>query len=300
MTPASPRKVAEVQAGPVIGKRAGWRWRRHTGIAIGGTILAIIAVAALLAPFIAPYDPYEQDLLRRMAPPVFMEGGSWAHPLGTDKFGRDYLSRLLYGARISLLVGIAVALIAGIIGSVLGIIAGYFGGWPDRVISFLIMGRLALPVILVVLAVVALFGASLTVVILVLGLVLWDRYALVMRATTQQIRSADYITAARVQGCSPRQIILWEVAPNLANNLVVVATLEIAHAIALEAALSFLGLGVPPPLPSWGLMVAEGKEFILFEPWLITIPGIALFLLVLGFNMLGDGLRDVIGPEGRS
>ena len=273
---------------------------RHTGLVIGTVILLAIVLGAIFAPVLSPYDPYEQDLLKRMEPPVFLEGGTWEHPLGTDKFGRDYLSRLLYGARISLFVGIAAALISGVIGTTLGVAAGYFGGWVDRAITFFVTGRLALPVILVTLAVVALFGASLMVVVTVLGLVLWDRYALVMRATTQQIRNADFVTAAKLQGCTPLQVIMLEVMPNAANNLIVVATLEIAHAISLEAALSFLGLGVPPPAPSWGLMVAEGKEFMLFEPWLITLPGILLFLLVLSFNLVGDGLRDTTAPEGRN
>jgi peptide/nickel transport system permease protein len=273
---------------------------RHSGLVIGTIILVLILFGAIFAPLLTPYNPYEQDLLNRMTPPAFMEGGAWDHPLGTDKFGRDYLARLLYGARISLFVGIAAALISGVIGTTLGVMAGYFGGWVDRVITFFITARLALPVILVTLAVVALFGASLTVVVTILGLVLWDRYALVMRATTQQIRSADFVTAAKLQGCTPWQVIRLEIMPNTMNNLIVVATLEIAHAISLEAALSFLGLGVPPPAPSWGLMVSEGKEFMLFDPWLITLPGILLFLLVLAFNLVGDGLRDTTAPEARN
>ena len=292
--------LGERHATPTRSRGTIARALRHTGLVIGTAILLAIVLGAIFAPVLSPYDPYEQDLLKRMEPPVFLEGGTWEHPLGTDKFGRDYLSRLLYGARISLFVGIAAALISGIIGTTLGVAAGYFGGWVDRAITFFVTGRLALPVILVTLAVVALFGASLMVVVTVLGLVLWDRYALVMRATTQQIRNADFVTAAKLQGCTPLQVIMLEVMPNAANNLIVVATLEIAHAISLEAALSFLGLGVPPPAPSWGLMVAEGKEFMLFEPWLITLPGILLFLLVLSFNLVGDGLRDTTAPEGRN
>lgn len=276
------------------------RWARHVGLLTGGTIVLVIVVIALLAPLLAPYDPYEQDLLARLVPPVWMEGGGWEHPLGTDHLGRDYLSRLLYGARISLLIGIGAALISALIGTTLGVVAGYFGGIVDVVISFLITARLAMPVILVALAVVALIGSSLWVVVGVLGLLLWDRYALVMRATTQQIRSSDFVLAAEVQGCSVLQIVLYEILPNIANNLVVVGTLEVAQAIVLEAALSFLGLGVPAPLPSWGLMVAEGKSFILFDPWLITIPGLLLFVLVLAINVVGDGIRDVTAPEGRN
>lgn len=275
-------------------------WLHHSGLVAGGIIVLVILAMALLAPLLSPYDPYDQNLLARIVPPAWYEGGSWDHPLGTDPLGRDYLSRLLYGARISLFIGLAVAFVSGIIGTVLGVTAGYFGGRVDVVISFLITARLALPVILVALAIVALFGSSMTVVVSVLGLLLWDRFALVMRATTQQIRDADFVTAARVQGASNLQILLSEILPNVATNLTVVATLEIAQAIVLEAALSFLGLGVPPPLPSWGLMLAEGKSFILFDPWLITLPGVLLFALVLAINLVGDGLRDVTAPDSRN
>jgi len=276
------------------------RWLRNAGLMTGGAILVVIVLMAVLAPVLAPGDPYEQNLVARIVPPVWMEGGNWDHPLGTDHLGRDYLSRLLYGAQISLLIGVGTALISGVIGTTLGVLAGYFGGRVDAVITFLITARLAMPVILVALAVVALAGSSLTIVLVVLGLLLWDRYALVMRAATQQIRNADFVTASQVQGCSVAQTLRYEILPNLANNLVVVATLEMAQAIVLEAALSFLGLGVPAPLPSWGLMIAEGKSFILFDAWLITIPGVLLFALVLATNLVGDGLRDVTAPEARN
>jgi peptide/nickel transport system permease protein len=167
------------------------------------------------------------------------------------------------------------------------------------VVSFLITVRLSMPVVLVALAVVALVGGSLQVVILVLGFLIWDRFAVVIRASTQQIRSIDYVNAAKAVGCSTARILFAEILPNILNNLIVVATLEIAHAILLEAALSFLGMGVQPPLPSWGLMVSEGKEFMLFSPWVITIPGVVLFLLVLSVNLMGDGIRDITAPEGR-
>jgi peptide/nickel transport system permease protein len=266
---------------------------------IGGSVLAFIILLALLAPLIAPYDPYHQALLTRLSKPVWQTGGSWAHPLGTDQLGRDYLSRLFYGARISLLIGFSVAILSGLIGTTLGVIAGYFGGRADLFITFIITLRLSMPVVLVALAAVALVGGSLKVVILVLGLLLWNRYAVVMRSATQQIRNQDYVPAAEAVGCSTLQILLSEIMPNIVNNLVVVATLEMANAILLEAALSFLGLGVQPPTPSWGLMVSEGKDYLFFEPWLITIPGVALFVLVLAINLLGDGIRDVTAPENR-
>jgi peptide/nickel transport system permease protein len=267
---------------------------------IGALVLLAIVTMALAAPWIAPHDPYGQDLGRRLIPPIWHDKGTWDHPLGTDSLGRDYLSRLIYGARISLLIGIATVSISSVIGSALGIAAGYFGGRVDLAISFVISVRLAMPLVLVALAVVALIGGSLRVVILVLGFLIWDRFAVVMRASAQQIRSVDYVQAARASGCSTLRILLTEILPNILNNLIVVVTLEMARAILLEAALSFLGLGVQPPLPSWGLMVSEGKEFMLFSPWVITIPGVALFLLVLSINLLGDGIRDISAPENRA
>ncbi|MDP4006418.1 ABC transporter permease [Methylobacterium sp. NEAU K] len=275
------------------------RGLRHGGFLIGAVVLGLIVLAALAAPLIAPHDPYAQDVSRRLIPPVWQAKGSWDHLLGTDKLGRDYLSRLLYGGQISLLIGISAALISGLIGTVLGLCAGYFGGWVDAVVSYIVTTRLALPVVLVALAMAALVGGSLKVVVLVLGFLLWDRFAVVTRAATQQIRSQDFVSAARASGLTDLRIVLQEILPNILNALIVVATLEMAHAILLEAALSFLGLGVQPPLPSWGLMIAEGKQYMFFQPWVITIPGVALLLLVLAINLLGDGLRDITAPEGR-
>jgi peptide/nickel transport system permease protein len=272
----------------------------HTGLLIGAGVLAAVVFMALAAPLLAPYDPYDQDLARRLIPPIWHGEGTWAHPLGTDMLGRDYLSRVIYGSRISLLIGFAVMLISGLIGTALGVAAGYFGGKVDLVVTYLITVRLALPVILVALAVVALVGSSLWLVILVLGLLKWDRFAVVMRSTTMQVRELDYVVAARATGASTARIVLGELLPNVADALVVVATLEMASAILLEAALSFLGLGVQPPLPSWGLMISEAKSYMFFSAWLITIPGAALLALVLAINLLGDGIRDVTAPEGRN
>jgi peptide/nickel transport system permease protein len=271
----------------------------HKGLLIGGAILGTIILFALLAPFLSPQDPYSQSLGTRLSKPFWHAEGAWKHPLGSDHVGRDYLSRLLYGAQISLLIGFCVALISGLIGTALGVVAGYFGGRVDMIITFIITLRLSIPFVLVAVAVVGIVGGSLKVVVIVLGLLLWNRYAVVMRSATQQIRNQDYIPAAQAVGCSPLRILLSEIMPNVVNNLVVVATLEMANAILLEAALSFLGLGVQPPTPSWGLMISEGKDFLFFEPWLISIPGIALFMLVLAINLVGDGIRDVTAPENR-
>lgn len=274
----------------------------NTGLIIGATVLLTIIFVAVFASWISPGDPYDQILSRKLIPPIWHDGPkvTWDHPLGTDALGRDYLTRLFYGARISLFIGFAAMIISGIIGTTLGVLAGYFGGRVDMVVNFILTTRLSLPVVLVALAVVSLIGSSLTVVIWVLGLLIWDRFAVVMRSATQQIRSLEFIAAAQALGCSTTRIILSEIIPNIANHLIIVATLEMAHAILLEAALSFLGLGVQPPEPSWGLMVAEAKGLIFFDSWLIGIPGAAIFVLVLAINLLGDGIRDVTAPESRN
>ncbi|QDL94971.1 ABC transporter permease (plasmid) [Paroceanicella profunda] len=272
---------------------------RHRGLLFGLAVMLVIVVVAVFAPLLTIYSPYDQSLLARMKPPVFL-GGAEEHWLGTDALGRDFWARLAYGARISLMIGLFAAVISALIGSVLGILAGYFGGKVDLAVTFLINVRLAMPVVLVALAVVALFGGSLTVVILVLGLLLWDRFAVVLRAATMQVRKLEYVAAAEVLGASLPRVLWKDILPNVMNHLIVIFTLEMAHAIILEAALSFLGLGVQPPTPSWGLMISEGRTMLLFEPWMITIPGVALFFLVLSINMLGDGVRDVTAPEGRN
>jgi peptide/nickel transport system permease protein len=274
----------------------------NTGLIIGATVLLVIIFMALFAGYISPGDPFDQVLSRKLIPPIWHDSpkATWDHPFGTDALGRDYLTRLFYGARISLFIGFAAMIISGIIGTTLGVLAGYFGGRVDMVVNFILTTRLSMPVVLVALAVVSLIGSSLTVVIWVLGLLIWDRFAVVMRSATQQIRNLEFVAAAQALGCSTPRIILSEIMPNIANHLIVVATLEMAHAILLEAALSFLGLGVQPPEPSWGLMVAEAKGLIFFDPWLITIPGAAIFILVLAINLLGDGIRDVTAPENRN
>jgi peptide/nickel transport system permease protein len=251
----------------------------------------------VFAELLMPHDPFAQDLTRRLLPPFWMEGHDPAHLLGTDQLGRDYLSRLILGARISMLIGITAVIVSGLIGITLGVMGGFFGGRVDDVVMFIITTRLAIPLILVALAVVALVGSSLTVVVLTLGLLLWDRFAVVARTTTMQVRTLDYVAAAWAAGCSRAWILGREVLPNILSPLAVVATLEMALAILLEAVLSFLGLGVPPPLPSWGLMISEGKEYMFFDPWVIFVPGVTLFVLVMGINLLGDGLRDMVGAS---
>jgi len=270
---------------------------RHLATLLGAVIVGAALLIAIFAPYLTPHDPFAQDLNLRLIPPVWMDGSLPTHLLGTDQIGRDYLSRLIYGTRISMLIGVLTVITSGVIGITLGIIGGFYGGRTDDVVMFLITCRLSIPLILVALTVVALVGSSLAVVILTLGLLLWDRFAVVARTTAMQVRNLDYIAAAQAAGASRLHILTREVLPNIANHLVVVATLEMALAILLEAALSFLGLGVPPPLPSWGLMIAEAKEYMFFSPWVIMTPGVALFVLVLGINLLGDGLRDLLGAD---
>ncbi|WP_428247800.1 ABC transporter permease [Ferrovibrio sp.] len=275
------------------------RLRGNPSLLWGGGLLLLIIIMAILAPLLAPHDPYAQDLTRRLIPPIWHDKGQWLYPLGTDNLGRDYFSRTIYGARISLLIGLSVVMISGVIGTAIGLCAGYFGGRIDMIVTFVTTTRLAMPVILVALAVVAILGSSLVVVILTLGLLKWDRFAVVMRSATQQTRALDYIAAAEAAGASTPRIILGELLPNVAPHLIVIATLEAASAILLEAALSFLGLGVQPPLPSWGLMIAEAKTYMFFSFWLIAIPGTMLALLVFSINLAGDGLRDFLSPDGR-
>ncbi|MCK5778160.1 MAG: ABC transporter permease [Rhodospirillales bacterium] len=296
--PIADRTIEE----PSPAERARKRMFGHFGFMFGAIVLLGILAIAFLAPLISPHDPLDQQLARKLIPPIWHDSpkATWVHPLGTDQFGRDYLSRLIHGSQISLLIGFAAMLISGVIGTAIGVAAGYFGGKVDMVVNFVITTRLSLPVVLVALAVVSLVGNSLWIVICVLGLLIWDRFAVVMRSTTQQVRNLDYVAAAQAIGCSTPRIIFAEIMPNIVNNLIVVATVEMAHAIILEAALSFLGLGVQPPAPSWGLMIAEGKNHMLFDPWLVGIPGTALFILILSINLLGDGMRDITAPENRN
>ena len=246
----------------------------------------MIFCMAVFAPWLSPHDPYFQDLTYRTVPPIWYDQGTWLHPLGTDQLGRDYLSRLFYGARISLLIGASVAVISGLIGCTM-------------IVSFFVTTRLSMPVILVALATVALVGSSLFVVIMVLGLLKWDRFAVVMRSATQQVRAMEYVSAAQSAGASTLRILLTEVLPNVLPHLIVIATLEAASAILLEAALSFLGLGVQPPLPSWGLMISEAKSYMFFSFWLIAIPGTALAVLIFAINLAGDGLHQWFTPQER-
>ena len=294
-----PQSMGDEPVAPSPHEEMRRRARSHTGLIIGSAVILITTLVAVFAPVLAPYDPYDQDLAKRLVDPVWTTG-DWSHVLGTDALGRDYLSRLIFGARISLMVGFGAALIAGTIGSIIGIVGGYFGGRVDTVVVYLINVKLALPGLLIALSLVSIAGGSVGALVLILGFLTWDRYAVVTRSVAQQLRASDFITAARAVGASQTRIIIGELLPNVMNQIIVIASLEIAIVILIEAALSFLGLGVKPPEPSWGLMIAEARSFMFFKPHMIAIPGVAIFLLVIAINMAGDGLRDVTAPEGRN
>jgi len=277
-------------------------WRNilhHPGLMLGLAILASLVILAAFAPWISPYNPYDQHLPQRLLPPVWVHGGNAAHWLGTDHLGRDYLSRLIYGARVSLLIGFGAASIGCLIGVTLGMCAGFFGGITDRVVSFILTCQLALPGLLLAMALVFLIGPSVGVVICVIGFLHWSYYLVVTRAATQKIRDLEYITAARAIGSSRFQIMVTEILPNLFSEIIVIFSLEVGVAVLAEAALSFLGVGIQPPTSSWGLMIAEGKISVFLRPWLVILPGIFIFLLVLAANLVGDGLRDLMSNESR-
>ncbi|MBT3552018.1 MAG: ABC transporter permease [Rhodospirillaceae bacterium] len=276
------------------------RARSHPGFLIGTAVVLAVFFVAVFAPLIAPFDPFDQDISRRLINPVWGIDSSWLNALGTDAFGRDYLSRVIHGARVSMIVGIVAPMIAAVIGSLIGMIGGYYGGRVDAVVMYLINSKLALPGLVVALSLVAVFGGEVFVLVLVLAFLFWDRYAIVLRTVTQQIRAQDFVTAAEAVGCSVPRIILTEILPNVMNQIIVILTLEMAIAILIEATLSFLGLGIQPPTPTWGNLIAEGRNFMFFKPYLVTIPGICLFFLAIAINMMGDGIRDITAPEGRN
>jgi len=286
-----------VPSPPELMKR---RAKSHVGFILGSTVVMLALFIAIFSSLLAPFDPYDQDLTRRLIQPVWHQTGTWEHPFGTDALGRDYLSRLMFGSQVSLMIGFFAAAISAVVGSTIGMIGGYFGGRIDNFIMYLINVKLALPGLLVALSLVSVFGGSILALILILSFLFWDRYAVVTRSVTQQIRVNDYITAARALGATRLRIIAGEILPNAMNQIIVIASLEMAVAIIIEAALSFLGLGIQPPTPSWGLLVSEGRSYMFFKPYLIVLPGMAIFFLVIAINMMGDGIRDITAPEGRN
>lgn len=289
----------------------GWRsrhepgWLRHAVsrlwhdrvALLGLTVICCTVLAAIFAPQLSPSDPIKNRLLDRLTPPVWVVSGSARHPLGTDTLGRDVLSRLLYGARISLIVGLSAVVISGFLGVALGLVSGYYGGRLDDVLMRLGDIQLAFPILVLAIAVLAVLGASLGNVILVLGVSGWVTYARIVRGETLSLKQREFVEAARAIG-APDGAILWRhVLPNVLPPVTVVATFSVARVIIAEASLSFLGLGIPPPTPSWGAMLDEGRNYITTAWWLALFPGMAILLLVLGINLLGDWVRDILDPR---
>jgi peptide/nickel transport system permease protein len=296
MADAATLNVQHAPARPMRGNAArAWAQLRRNRAALAGlVVVGVVLLAALFAPFLAPYNPYIVLLDARLQPP------SGAHPLGTDELGRDILSRLIYGARVELWVGIVTVFLSGVIGISGGLLAGYLGGYWDAIIMRLVDVFLAFPVIILAIAIVAVRGPGLTNVLIALALVYWTSYARVARGIVLLLREEEYTWAARTLGASPLRIMVRHLLPNAVAPMIVLASLGMGNAILAEAALSFLGLGIQPPEASWGSMLNFGMQFLRDASFLSTFPGLAIFVTVLGFNLLGDGLRDALDPRLRT
>jgi peptide/nickel transport system permease protein len=270
---------------------------RRLAARIAAAILLLVAVLGVAAPWLSPHDPAAVDIRNLLVPPVWADGGRAHYLLGTDHLGRDVFSRLAYGARVSLTVGVAAVALSGAFGVTLGLLAGYYGGWTDDVIMRLADFELAFPFILLAVAVLAVLGPGLTKVILVLGLTGWAQYCRLARAQVLGLRETEFVEAARTLGASTARILLRHILPNILAPIIVIASFSVAGVIIAEASLSFLGLGVPPAVPSWGGMLSEGRTYMERAWWLVTFPGLALMLTVLSINVLGDELRDALDPR---
>jgi peptide/nickel transport system permease protein len=273
-------------------------WRLKGFPLIPVMILLFIAFVAVFADLLAPHDPQIGSLARRFRPPFWQEGGSMTYLLGTDHVGRDVLSRLIFGARVSMIVGITAVLVAGGIGTLLGIVSGYLGGWADQVVMRITDTWLALPALTFAIFLAAIVGPSELNIIVILGLVYWTRYARVIRGEVLSLKQREFVRLAIVAGCSKRVIMWRHILPNVINSAVVLATLMLGVVIVTEASLSFLGVGVPPPKPAWGLMMADGKKGLMVGYWWLTVlPGLCIMLMVLSANLLGDWLRVKLDPQ---
>ncbi len=262
-------------------------------VLVSALLIVGVIVAALFAPHISPHDPLKQSLARRLAPPSLTSAVHW---LGTDQLGRDVLSRIIYGSRISLIVGFAAVMVGGLLGSLLGLAAGYFGGKLDEIVMMVVDAQLAFPVILLAIAIIAVLGPSVTNLVIVVGLSGWVTYARIIRAQVLTLKSREFIQVIRGLGGSAWRIIFRHILPNALSPLIVLATLDLARTIILESTLSFLGLGVQPPTPSWGLMISDGREYLATAWWVATFPGLTLMATALAVSRLGDWLRDVMDP----
>ena len=260
-------------------------------------MVALLVCLGLFGQWLAPYDASAASLSARLKPPAWVSGGSWAYPLGTDPVGRDILSRLIIGTQITLAVSTAALLVGAVAGTALGLIAGYFGGIADKIIMRLADVAIGFPIILLAVLLAVVSGPRAENIVISVGLILWSRFARVVRAEVLSLRERDYVALARVSGASSGQIIRWHLLPNVMNTVVVLASLQIGFTILTEASLSFLGAGIPPPAPAWGAMVAEGRNYVVQAWWVPTMPGLAILLAVLAFNLLGDWLRDTFDPK---
>src|SRR5437762_1385134 len=266
-------------------------------VTFAGIYFAILVTTAIVAPLISPADPEEQSLRHRFRPPVWDERGSWQHPLGTDRLGRDMLSRIFYGSRVSLTAGVVTVLLASAFGAAVGLVAGYYGGRVDAVLMRLTDATMSFPVILLALILAVTVGPSFANVVVAIAVILWARYARVIRGQVLTLMELDFIAQARIAGAGAWRVISRHLLPNTLNTLVVLVTLQIGYVIIVEASLSFLGAGIPPPTPAWGSMIAEGREFVTSAWWVSFFPGLAILLVVLAFNLLGDWLRDTLDPK---
>lgn len=283
----------EAQAAP----RRKARGRRAPIVVFLTLLLVILVLPAVFAPWLAPHDPLEGRLAHKLKPPVWLPGGSWEYPLGTDPLGRDILSRMIYGARVSLSVSLVAIFIGGIMGTVLGLFAGYFGGWTDSLIMRAVDIAFSLPTILLGLVLAVVIGPSFRTVIVIVAFLLWARYARQVRGEVLSVKQRDFVAQARIAGCSHFRIMFSHILPNVVNTLIVLGTLQVGYVILLEGTLSFLGVGIPPPTPAWGLMVATGRALIVSAWWVSFFPGLAIVMTVLVLNLMGDWLRDRLDPK---
>jgi peptide/nickel transport system permease protein len=260
-------------------------------------IIGVFVLVGIFAPLLSPADPYEQTLRLRFRPPVWEDRGSWAHPLGTDRLGRDVLTRIMWGSRISLAAGVLTVLLASAVGAAIGLVAGYYGGRIDAGLMRVTDATLSFPVILLALILAVTVGPSFTNVVIAIAVILWARYARVIRSQVLTLMELDFIAQARLAGAGGWRIITRHLLPNTLNTLVVLVTLQVGYVIIVEASLSFLGAGIPPPTPAWGSMIAEGRDVVTSAWWVSMFPGLAILLVVLAFNLLGDWLRDTLDPK---
>lgn len=260
-------------------------------------IIILMLATAILADVLTPYSPVDISLSERLRPPFWEKGGSLSHPLGTDPMGRDMLTRMIYGARISLVVAILSLLVGGGMGAALGLISGYYGGRLDGFLMRAADTTLAFPIILFAILLSVVWGGDLLTVVIAIALILWARYARVIRGEVLSVKERDFIAQARIAGSSPARIILRHLFPNVLNTLIVLLSLQVGWVIIVEASLSFLGAGIPPPTPTWGSMIAEGRDYIASAWWVSFFPGLAILATVLSFNLFGDWLRDALDPK---